>query len=86
MSSLGAALEETGDLAGAEALYRDSLALRLKLLGPEHPDVTRSRYALAGLLRARGDAAGAVAECRQVLALRGRRSPTPTPWWPPPSK
>ena len=66
-------LEGEGDLPGAERLYRDSLVLRLKLLGSDHPpDVARSRYALASLLRTRGDAEGAIQECRQVLALRGR--------------
>jgi tetratricopeptide (TPR) repeat protein len=53
--------------------------MRLKLLGAAHPDVARSRYALAGLLRAKGDAAGALEECRQVVVQRGRSLPDSHP-------
>jgi len=45
LSTLGGVLESKGDLAGAERLYRESLDLRLRLLGKEHPDTARSRYA-----------------------------------------
>jgi serine/threonine-protein kinase len=53
--------------------------MRVRLLGTDHPDTTRSRYALAGLLRAKGDAEGALRECRRVLALRGRVLPDSHP-------
>ncbi len=53
--------------------------MRRKLLGPDHPDATRSEYALAYLLRSEGDRAGAVDLCRDVLALRGRILPDTHP-------
>jgi tetratricopeptide (TPR) repeat protein len=53
--------------------------MRLRLLGKEHPDTARSRYALANLLRVKGDSDGAIRECREVLALRGRILPDTHP-------
>ena len=34
-----------GDHAGAEAEYRDVLAARLRVLGPDHPDTLATRHA-----------------------------------------
>lgn len=49
-NNLGAAHEDRGDLARAEAHYRQSLALRLEQFGPEHPNTLRSQYNLARVL------------------------------------
>jgi len=57
-----------GDHAGAEAEYRDVLAARLPVLGPEHPDTLTTRHAVAYEMSTRGDQAGAEAEYRNVLA------------------
>ena len=39
-----------GDYEGAKPLYERSLAIREKVLGPDHPDVASSLNNLAGLL------------------------------------
>jgi tetratricopeptide (TPR) repeat protein len=44
----------TGHYAEAEPLYRRSMAIREKTLGPDHPDVATSLNNLAGLLRTTG--------------------------------
>ena len=61
-----------GDHAGAEAEYRDVLAARLRVLGPDHPDTLTTRHQVAWEMAARGDHAGAEAEYRDVLAARLR--------------
>ena len=43
----------------AEPLFRESLAIRRKALGDEHPNVAESLTNLAGLLLVRGDLIGA---------------------------
>ena len=45
-----------GDYAAAESLYRRSLAIKEKALGPDHPKVARSRRNLARLLEAKAQA------------------------------
>jgi hypothetical protein len=55
ISTLGGVLEAKGDLAGAERLYRESLDMRRRLLGPDHSETTRSLYALAYLLQTKSD-------------------------------
>jgi len=56
-------------LAEAEALNREALAMRQKLLGPEHPDVADSLMRVAFVLRKQGKFAEAEARYRQELAL-----------------
>lgn len=48
------------------------LAARERVLGPEHPDTLESINNLAGLLRAKGDMAGAEPLFRRGLADRER--------------
>jgi len=54
--------------AAAEAEYRDVLAARLRVLGPDHPDTLSTRHQIALEMAARGDHAAAEAEFRDVLA------------------
>jgi tetratricopeptide (TPR) repeat protein len=61
------AVADQGDLAKAEALYRDVLHGRLPLLGLKHPDVLRSRHELAWIAACRGDWAEAEMGYRAVL-------------------
>ena len=58
--------------AQAEDQYRDILAARLRVQGPDHPETLTSRHAVAHEMAERGDHAGAEAEYRDVLAARLR--------------
>ena len=73
-----------GRYAEAEPLYRRSLAIREKQLGPDHPDVATSLNNLADLYRSMGRYAEAEPLYRRSLAIREKRSSGPTtPTWPP---
>lgn len=61
---------EQGFHAAAEAGFRDVLAVRLQVLGPDHPSTLSTRHEIAGEMAERGDHAGAEAEFRNVLAAR----------------
>ncbi len=63
-------LDAKGDHDAAEAEHRRVLALRERLLGPDHPDVAASRNNLANSLYAKGELAAAEAELRRVVELR----------------
>ena len=74
----------SGQFAEAEKEYRAVLAIRERLLGPEHPDTLTSRNNLACVLEAQGNHAEAEKEDRRLLAIRrrvswGRNIPTPSP-------
>jgi len=68
-----------GDLAGAETLLRQSLAINLKTRGAGHPNTATNRHDLALITASRGDYATADAELRQVADLQkkalGERHP-----------
>jgi tetratricopeptide (TPR) repeat protein len=57
----------------AEALYRESLAIRERALGPSHPDVASSLMGLGAVFYLRGEYAKAEAEFRRALAIRRER-------------
>ena len=59
---------ELGLYAQADDLYRNVLATRLRVLGPDHPDTLATRHELAYEMAEQGDHAGAEAEYRDVLA------------------
>jgi hypothetical protein len=59
---------EQGFHAAAEAEYRDVLAVRLRVQGPDHPHTLAARHQIALEMAARGDHAAAEAEFRDVLA------------------
>src|SRR5262249_36734758 len=67
-------LRAKGDLAGAETLYREALAMNRALYPKErfkdgHPHLAHSNNHLGYLLRAKGDLAGAETLYREALAM-----------------
>ena len=54
LNNLAGLYQEQGKYAEAEPLYRRSLAILEKALGPEHPDVAESLVNYAELLRETG--------------------------------
>ena len=62
-------LQNAGNPAGAEPLFRGALEIAEKALGPEHPDTAGTLNNLAGLLEAKGDYAGAEPLYRRALAI-----------------
>ncbi|HEY5174201.1 MAG TPA: tetratricopeptide repeat protein [Terriglobales bacterium] len=69
LNNTALSLEDAGDYAGAEPLYRRALALNEKALGPDHTDVATNLNNLADLLREKGDYAGAEPLYRRALAI-----------------
>ena len=63
---------DQGFHAAAEAEYRDVLAARLRVLGPDHPDTLATRHGIALEMGEQGDHAAAEAEHRDVLAAKLR--------------
>ena len=55
LNGLATTLRAQAHYDEAEPLLRQALALRLKLLGEEHPDVARSLESLARVLKEKGD-------------------------------
>ena len=58
------------DAVEAEPLYRETLQLREKVLGKEHPDTLTSMNNLAGLLESQGKYNAAELLYRETLQLR----------------
>jgi Tfp pilus assembly protein PilF len=58
-NELGFYLHTVGQYVGARPYYERALAIRERVLGPEHPDTATSLNNLGFLLRAQGDLAGA---------------------------
>ena len=67
-TNLGQALKDAGDLAGAEVLLWDVLAIRRRVYGRAEPTTRHTAVVLAGALGRQGHYAGAVALSREVLA------------------
>jgi CHAT domain-containing protein/TolA-binding protein len=67
---LGAFLFDKGDYVGAEPLHRRALAIREKVLGPEHPDTATSLNNLAEVLLRKRDYDAAEPLFRRALAIR----------------
>jgi hypothetical protein len=61
------AIADCGDLDGAEAVYRDVLQIRLRVLGASDPDVLDSRHELAWIAACRQDWATAETGYRETL-------------------
>jgi eukaryotic-like serine/threonine-protein kinase len=59
LNSLGNLRRYQGDFAGAEANYREALAMHRRVLGEDHPYVATDMHNLGRLLESRGDAAEA---------------------------
>ena len=69
LNNLAALYNRTGRAAEAEPLYARALALKEKLLGPEHPDVAVTLNNLAVLLKALGRRDEAAEAYRRALAI-----------------
>ena len=50
MNNVAKALNDQGEYAEAEKMHRETLELRKKVLGDEHPDTLASMYSLARIL------------------------------------
>jgi tetratricopeptide (TPR) repeat protein len=72
-------VQDKGDLAGAETLYRQSLDMRRELLGPEHPEVGRTLLNLASLQYDRGETHQALSNLREVLGIYRKAYPPDHP-------
>ena len=70
LNSLAVLYYSLGDYARAEPLYKRSLAIYEKALGPEHPDVAQSLNSLAELYRSLGDYARAEPLYKRSLDIR----------------
>jgi tetratricopeptide (TPR) repeat protein len=68
-NELGYHLWMIGDYPGARPYYERALAIREKVLGPEHPDTAYSLNNLGFLLQSQGDLAGARPYCERALAI-----------------
>ena len=69
IDDLGGLLDEAGDYDAAEKLYLESLAMRHRLLGDQHPLVAMTLSNLAGVRQTKGDLSGAETMFRQALAI-----------------
>jgi tetratricopeptide (TPR) repeat protein/predicted Ser/Thr protein kinase len=75
LNNLAIGLVARGQLAEAETLHRQSLAIRRRVYGPEHTLVALSLYNLGSLQRRQGRTAEAIATHREALALRRKAFP-----------
>src|SRR5438132_1547145 len=66
------AIAGKGRLDEAEKEFRAVLEIRLRELGPEHPDTLRSQHYMAMMFSIRGQFAESEKANREVLALRER--------------
>jgi tetratricopeptide (TPR) repeat protein len=64
-----------GDVEGAEPLYREALAIRVKAYGEDHFSVAASRYYLARILAERGELREAEALMRTALERMSEEDP-----------
>ena len=69
-STLGEVYEDLGEYEKAEAMQREALAMRKKLLGNEHPAVATSLANLGSVFRRQGKLAEAETIQREGLAMR----------------
>ena len=70
--TLAGALDAPGKIPETEAEHRALLASQERLLGPEHPDVLKTRHNLAERLALSGKLPEAEQEYRVLLAIRER--------------
>lgn len=61
------AVADRGDRSLAENLYRENLQVRMRVLGPEDPDVLLTRHELAWIAACQGDLATAETRYRDTL-------------------
>lgn len=70
LNTLAGVRYQQGELAEAETLHRQILALRLDALGPDHLTVSETRNNLGAILTRRGESAEALRLFEQALATR----------------
>ena len=78
LNNMAALYSAQGKYAEAEPLYKSSLAIREKALGPEHPNVAKSLENYSDLLRKtrRGDEAAMMdARAKAIRAKHAKKSP-----------
>ena len=79
LENLASTMQDKGDFAEAERLYRQSLEMRRELLGADHPDVGHTLFNLASLQFERGESKEAIANVREVLAIFRKAYPPDHP-------
>jgi serine/threonine-protein kinase len=67
---------EGGDTAGAEAPIRESLSIRRRLFGRDHPQVANAIDGIGELMQARGEYGAAEAAYREALSIRRELFPS----------
>ncbi len=72
LNNLALLYQAQGNYAEAEPLYRRSLAIQEKALGPEHPNVVQSLENYAALLRETGRADEAAEMEARAKAIRAK--------------
>ena len=70
LNNLAVLLKAKGDFEAAEERYRESLAMRIRLVGEEHADVATAKHNLAAALKDQGRYDEAEKLYRESLALR----------------
>jgi serine/threonine protein kinase len=78
-SALASALADAKVYDRADALFRETLALRERVLGPDHPDLAWTRYNYAFMLFEQGRLVEAEQTARALIAYRGRTLPDSHP-------
>jgi tetratricopeptide (TPR) repeat protein len=75
LGTLAFTLEQQKKYEEAGEIYHQTLVLRQKLFGSEHPTTAWTTYNYADFLYQRGEYQESVRLCREVLALRGHTLP-----------
>jgi tetratricopeptide (TPR) repeat protein len=70
MNDLGLLLDEHGDYDESEALFREAIAMKRRLLGDKHPEIAMGLNNLAAAFQDKGDLAHSEATYREVLAMQ----------------
>jgi serine/threonine-protein kinase len=78
-NALAGALDLGGNAVAADSAYREALAIRRLLLGPDHPDYAMTLMNYAGFLFDQHRYDESAADSRTLLALRGKTLPESHP-------
>ena len=70
INDLGLLEFEQADYGKAEQAFRESIAMKRRLLGEKHPEIAMGLNNLANVLEDKGDFAGAESAYRQALAMQ----------------